>query len=177
MRLLIRVGSQNPVKVNAAKVTLARYFPEAELDVQGVSVPSEVSDQPMSEQETLLGAKNRVVNLQQQTEADFYVAFEGGVDQFSYGTATFAYVVIQHKNQTAVGRTGDLPIPDVFYQELKAGKELGDVLDDHFQTQNIKQKGGAIALLTEQLETRESTYVQAMTLAMARIVNSSLFTS
>lgn len=173
--LKVVVGSKNPVKINAAKVTLAKCFPEFHIEVAGIPAPSGVSDQPMTEEETLLGAKNRVAHLESIEAADFYVAFEGGVDTFSYGVSTFAYVVVSDGQNSSVGRTADLPLPKQFYGALESGQELGDVLDQHFQTTNIKQKGGAIGLLTRNLETRESTYVQAMTLAMARHLERELF--
>ncbi|CUS48298.1 MAG: inosine/xanthosine triphosphatase [Idiomarinaceae bacterium HL-53] len=169
------VGSLNPVKINAAKVALARCFPGQDIQVVGQSVPSGVSDQPMTSAETLRGAQNRVRALEAQCQGDFYVAFEGGVDEFEFGVATFAYIVVSDGSNTTVGRTADLPLPRVFYRELVAGDELGDVLDRHFNTENVKQKGGAIALLTNHIESRESTYVQALTLAMAQFLNQTLF--
>jgi non-canonical (house-cleaning) NTP pyrophosphatase len=100
---------------------------------------------------------------------------EGGAEQFSYGAATFAFVVIANKQQFSVGRSSNLPLPQPFYDALLAGKELGDVMDDAFNTVNIKQQGGAIGLLTNHLATRESTYVQALTLAMAPFLHPTLF--
>lgn len=171
------VGSQNPVKIAAAKAAIERAWPERQVQVQGVAALSGVADQPMSEAETLQGAHNRVHYCQQHQPADFYVAFEGGVEQFSYGVATFAYVVVAAGVQGAarVGRTANLPLPAAFYRELQAGAELGDVLDRHFGTTNIKQAGGAIGLLTDNLEDRGSTYRQALTLALAPLLHPTWF--
>lgn len=171
----VLVGSTNPVKINAAKSTLQRAFSGADIVVQSLNAPSGVADQPMSEAETLAGARNRVAFCQQAQAADFYVAFEGGVDEFEYGVATFAYVVVATADQVSVGRTADLPLPRQFYQDLLAGRELGDVLDERFHTTNVKQKGGAIGLLTNHLESRESTYQQALMLALAPILHASWF--
>lgn len=173
--LKLVVGSTNPVKIGAAQSTLQRAFPELAIEVQGIHAPSGVADQPMSEAETLRGAQNRVEYCQRVAQADFYVAFEGGVDEFSHGIATFAYVVVATAGTSSVGRTADLPLPRQFYRSLQAGKELGDVLDAHFNTTNIKQQGGAIGLLTNNLESRESTYQQAMMLALAPILHDALF--
>ncbi|RNC77341.1 non-canonical purine NTP phosphatase, partial [Piscirickettsiaceae bacterium NZ-RLO2] len=80
------VGSQNPVKVSAAREVIARYYPKARIFCQGVAAPSQVADQPMSEQETYTGALNRVAFCKDYVEgADFYMAMEGGVDCFEYG--------------------------------------------------------------------------------------------
>jgi inosine/xanthosine triphosphatase len=169
------VGSQNPVKVNAVKTALESVFPDIEFAVTGVNAPSNVADQPMTSDETLLGAENRVAFIEQQFEADWHVAIEGGIDNFAYGPATFAYIVIAHQGQKQVGRSANLPLPNVVYQALQTGEELGHVMDRLFNTDNIKQKGGAMALLTKGVVTRESVYTLALTTALAPFVNSELF--
>lgn len=173
--LKVIVGSKNPVKISAAEAAIRAAFPNDKVVTEGVQAPSQVPDQPMNELETLTGARNRMNFCRAHYQADFYVAFEGGVDRFDYGVATFAYVVVANAKHERVGRTSDLPLPEVFYQQLLLGHELGDVLDQHFDTVNVKQKGGAIALLTQGLESRESTYIHALTLALAPFVTGSLF--
>ncbi|WP_440054231.1 inosine/xanthosine triphosphatase [Pseudoalteromonas sp. T1lg65] len=166
-KLRILVGSKNPVKINAAKEIFTRYFPDSEIQCEGVDAPSLVPAQPLGETETRLGAQNRVTYLQQQFDADYYCAMEGGAAHFEYGAATFAYVVIANAHRTSVGRSCNLPLPVQVYQQLEQGKELGHVMDELFNTNNIKQQGGAIGLLTNHLATRESSYTQALLLAMA----------
>ena len=173
--LRLVVGSQNPVKVAAAKQTLALYFPEHHIECLGVDAPSSVSDQPLGEQQTLLGAQNRVAYCKQHYQADYYMAMEGGAAQFEYGAATFAYVVIASAEQSSVGRSNNLPLPANLYKKLEQGEELGDVMDAAFNTQNIKQRGGAIGLLTQGHATRQSTYQNALTLAMAPFIHPELF--
>jgi len=166
-KLKILVGSKNPVKVAAAKTVFELYYPDHEIDCLGLHAPSKVPDQPIGEDETRIGAENRVIFLQANHDADFYCAMEGGAADFSFGPATFAYVVIANRDHTSIGRSSNLPLPPVFYQALLSGEELGNVLDNAFNTTNVKQKGGAIGLLTHHHATRESTYTQALTLAMA----------
>lgn len=165
--ITILVGSKNPVKVNAVKGALSPLFPKADVECIGMHAPSGVPDQPMNSDETRIGAVNRVEYCKSQQRADFYVAMEGGVDRFDYGAFTFAYVVIDNGQQQSVGRSAILPIPDSVYAALESGIELGTVMDELFGTTNVKQKGGAIGLLTNGQETRESAYTQALTLAMA----------
>ncbi|WP_213610759.1 inosine/xanthosine triphosphatase [Pseudoalteromonas sp.] len=171
----IIVGSKNPVKINAAKHIFTMYFPEHVIECSGVHAPSNVPDQPLGEEQTHLGAQNRVNYCKAQHQADYYVAMEGGAAQFSYGAATFAYVVIDNGSKQVTGRSSNLPLPGIFYKALLQGEELGDVLDKAFNTTNIKQQGGAIGLLTNHHATRESTYTQALTLAMAPFLNPTLY--
>jgi inosine/xanthosine triphosphatase len=178
--LTIIVGSTNPVKINAAKQAIGQYFPDVHIDCTGMHAPSLVADQPMTEAETKLGAINRAQFCQANAKivdqhADFYVAMEGGVDQFDQSPATFAYMAIIHNDTLSVGRSANLPLPLSIFNALQAGEELGKVMDRVFNTHNIKQKGGAIGLLTRGLATRESIYTQALVLAMAPFINAELF--
>ncbi|WP_374758496.1 MULTISPECIES: inosine/xanthosine triphosphatase [Shewanella] len=173
--LTILVGSKNPVKVSAAKHAFSQYFPDCNIICEGIHAPSLVADQPMTEAETKLGAINRAEYCQSQQTADFYIAMEGGVDCFDHGPATFAYMAILHNQQLSVGRSALLPLPLKVFQALEQGEELGHVMDRLFNTDNIKQKGGAIGLLTKGLATRESIYTQAIILAMAPFVNDEIF--
>lgn len=171
----IVVGSKNPVKINAAKEAICEMFAWLDVECIGINAPSRVPDQPMTTEETQQGAINRVKYCQQHHQADYYVAFEGGVDEFEYGPATFAFVAIADNNQMSIGRSCNLPLPPMVYQALQRGEELGHVMDRLFDTDNIKQKGGAIGLLTKGLATRESVYRQATLLAMAPFVNLDLY--
>lgn len=57
--MLIRIGSLNPAKVVALQEMLPEYPFLAGARVEAVEVPSYVSDQPKSLEETIRGARNR----------------------------------------------------------------------------------------------------------------------
>ncbi|SFD12357.1 inosine/xanthosine triphosphatase [Pseudoalteromonas denitrificans] len=175
------VGSNNPVKINATKNAISSIFPNTEVLCEGIHAPSGVADQPMSAAETRNGAINRAQYCKKQfindiKKPDFYIALEGGIDLTLDGPMTFAYFAILNEQQQSIGRSASLPIPDYIYQALKKGQELGDVMDTVFNTHNVKQKGGAIGLLTHGAATRESIYTQALILALAPFLNEKLFT-
>ena len=166
------VASRNPVKITAAQRALSQWFAQHHVVAQGMNIDSGVSDQPMSESETRLGAVNRVKRCvasqhKAQTKTDWTLAYEGGVDTFEDGPATFAYVAISNGQKFVVGRSGNLLIPESVYSALKDGEELGSVMDNQYGTHNIKQKGGAIGILTKGLATRQSVYVTATLMAMS----------
>ncbi|MBT1443589.1 inosine/xanthosine triphosphatase [Shewanella sp. JM162201] len=172
----VLVGSTNPVKIAAARHAISALFPHAAVDCKGVAVPSGVPDQPMTAADTRLGAINRAKACEAMGGALFYVAMEGGVDRFEDGPATFAYVVIiRQGGGMSVGRSSQLPLPEQVFAALEAGEELGHVMDRLFHTTNIKQAGGAIALLTRNAESRESSYRQALILAMAPLLHTELY--
>ena len=180
------VGSKNPVKINATKAAFQAYFPDHQINAIGINAPSGVPEQPMNEQETLLGAKNRVAFCLAQNDnkhlpqpIDYAIAIEGGVDNYLDGPAAFAYVAIARdgSDRMAIGKSAQLPLPETVYKALVDGQELGDVIDNVFQTHNAKQKTGAMGLFTNNLVTRQSTYEQALILALAKIVNAPLYES
>jgi non-canonical (house-cleaning) NTP pyrophosphatase len=86
----IVVGSKNPVKISAAQTAICDVLSLKEVECVGINAPSSVAEQPMTTEETKRGAVNRIQYCQQHIRADFYIAIEGGVDQFEYGPATFA---------------------------------------------------------------------------------------
>ncbi|MFO6422469.1 inosine/xanthosine triphosphatase [Motilimonas sp. KMU-193] len=173
--LQVVVGSTNPVKIAAARGAIAKLFPDYEVKVQGVVAPSGVAEQPMTDAETRLGAVNRCQYCALHYQGYLFVAIEGGVDNFIDGPATFAYVVISNGTQQSVGRSCQLPLPSRVYQALEQGEELGNVMDRLFNTTNIKQQGGAIALLTAHQASRTSVYEQACILALAPLIHSELY--
>lgn len=168
--LVIKVASANPAKIDAVASAFAEIFPTETLDVKGIAVPSGVAAQPMCSDETLLGAVNRVAELA-SVEADFRVAIEAGLD----GDFTFSWMVIEHKGKLGKARSASLMLPPAALSQLQQGKELGDVMDAMFNQHNIKQKGGAIALLTQHKLSRSSVYHQALILAMIPFLNPELF--
>ncbi|GLS82422.1 inosine/xanthosine triphosphatase [Paraferrimonas haliotis] len=174
--LTIRVASKNPVKIAAAEQAFRQLFGQQVLHCEGVATDSQVSDQPMTDQETLDGALNRIANLKQQTpNVDYYVAMEGGVDLLHGQAMTFAYIAVAHGDTLSHTRTSALPLPQCAYQSLLNGEELGDVMDRLFNDNNIKQKGGAIGVLTHGQTSRQQVYQQALLMAMAPFINRDLY--
>lgn len=177
MNIKIVVASKNPVKVNAVKIGFNRLFPAMEIDVQGVSVESGVSDQPMSDAETLEGAINRVKNAQHaKPEAEFWVGLEGGIQLVSDTMSAFAWIVVKGKTRIGKARTGAFFLPPKVVALIKEGKELGEADDIVFGHQNSKQQGGAIGLLTDNVIDRTSLYVEAVIMALVPFKNKELYT-
>lgn len=162
------VASLNPAKINAVKSAFEASFSGEAFEFVGVSVPSGVADQPMTNEETHAGAINRVANAKAlDNSGEFYVGLEAGIE----GSVTFAWMVIESNAHRGESRSASLMLPPIVIEKLKHANELGDVMDEVFSTDNIKQKGGAISLLTHDLLTRSSVYHQALILALIPFVN------
>jgi inosine/xanthosine triphosphatase len=172
----IVVASQNPVKIEAVKEGLAAFLKE-ELVITGVSVESNVSDQPMSNHETLQGAINRVNNARQQFPGyDFYVGIEGGVEVSDFGLLAFAWMVISNGQQTGKARTATFVLPPKVAELVHQGYELGHADDIVFGKTNSKQQNGAVGLLTNDVITRKMLYLPAVQMAFIPFLNPALYT-
>jgi len=57
--ITVAVGSKNPCKVDAVRLSVAAAFPGVTVVVKAFGSLSGVSDQPMGDPETILGASNR----------------------------------------------------------------------------------------------------------------------
>jgi len=169
----ILVASKNPVKLDAVKEGLLVFF-DQEITLLGGSVESGVSDQPMSDVETLLGAESRVKNAHDLFSGfDYYVGIEGGVEES--GLMAFAWVVISDGNRIGKARTATFILPPRVAELIHQGYELGDADDIVFEKMNSKQQNGAVGLLTNDLITRKSLYLPAVQMAFIPFLNPELY--
>ncbi|HSN95235.1 MAG TPA: inosine/xanthosine triphosphatase [Anaerolineaceae bacterium] len=172
----IIVSSNNPVKLEAVRLGFERVFPDRKFEVLPVSVISGVSDQPMSDAETLLGAKNRAEAARvTMPEADFWAGLEGGAESYDGRLSTFAWIYIIGPNGCGKCRTATHELPDEIGRLVASGLELGDADDLFYKRKNSKQLNGSVGLLTNDLFTRTSLYVEAVMLALIPFTNPELY--
>ncbi len=135
------IASKNPVKINATLSAFKKMFPEEIFEIEGVSVPSGVSEQPRNDTETLTGALNRVNTASRVAQhSDFLVGIEGGIEEKGSEMEAFAWVAIKsNKNKYGKGRTGTFFLPSKIATLIKEEKELGEADDVVFGRSNSKK--------------------------------------
>ena len=173
----IVIASKNPVKINAALGAFQKMFPRETFEIEGVSVPSGVADQPKSDHETFTGAWNRAVHASMhQAAADFWVGMEGGIEDKNDEMGSFAWMVVKAKTgKFGKGRTGTFFLPPKVAELIKQGKELGEADDIVFGRTNSKQENGAIGILTHDMVDRTEYYTTAVMLALIPFKNEHLY--
>ena len=120
---LILVGSSNPTKINAVKQAFHLVYPKIKFKVVGKGVSSGVSDQPMGEKETFLGANNRVLGLLKD-EANYYVGIEGGCCFIDKKLYAFAWVITRDDKKVGCGKTSLFQLPRKIQNLVETGVEL-----------------------------------------------------
>ena len=174
------VASTNPVKVGAVEGAFRRMVPGGEAEVAGVSVESGVSDQPLSDLETMRGAEARAKAAEAvRPEADYWVGIEGGIESRAQsGTENggmMAWVVVRSSFGIGRARSGTFFLPDEVARLVREGLELGAADDIVFARSNSKQEEGAIGLLTHGVIDRRALYEHAVVLALAPLKNPLLY--
>jgi inosine/xanthosine triphosphatase len=172
----IIVASKNPVKVNSVNLGIKRLFNDLEYVVAGISVSSDVSDQPLSDNETLKGAKNRALHAKSaEPGANMWVGIEGGIEKRGEEMNAFAWVYIITAEQTGKARSGTFYLPKTVVDLINQGKELGEADDIVFGDSNSKQKSGAVGLLTNDEIDRTDLYLHTVLLALIPFKNPGLY--
>ncbi len=172
----IIVASTNPVKLKASEIGYKRMFNE-DVEIKGVSAASGVSDQPMTEEETLRGATNRAINARKENpDADYWIGLEGGVHDFGHEIRSFAWIVVVDKNgKSGKGKTATFVLPQKVSELIRQGKELGEADDIVFGATNSKQKNGSVGILTGDVLTRAGFYSDAVIMALIPFKNPNLY--
>lgn len=174
----ILMGTKNPGKIEGAKQAFEKYFENVE--IEGISVNSEVNDQPLNN-EIFLGAKNRIKNLRKYAkenniEADFYIASEAGITNLLGNEwIDINAAVIEDKNgfQT-VGCSQGFQIPDKYMPEI-IETELGKVMDKLFDGENLGKGKGGISRLTHDVVSRIELTKNAFVMALIGHTNGDLW--
>lgn len=162
MRII--VGSNNPVKIAAAKGVFHRI--DSANEISSFPALSGVSNQPWGEIETRLGALNRARASLTDT-ADLGVGFEGGVTETEYGLMSCAWCcVVDHQGTVGFGGGVYMLLPEAAEDFLRQGLELGDVMDMLIDEHNTKQREGAVGILTDGLIDRQLAYEDILKMAL-----------
>jgi len=173
----VLIGTKNPGKIEGAKQAFERYFDNVE--IQGIPVSSEVSDQPINE-EILKGAKNRIKNLKEYAsnnniEADFYVSSEAGITNLLGEWIDINAVVIEDlEGFQSIGTSQGFPIPDKYIEEIKE-TELGTVMDKIFDGNQLGKGKGGISFLTKDEVSRIDLTRNAFIMALTKHINGDIW--
>jgi inosine/xanthosine triphosphatase len=168
------VGSTNPAKIEAVRVALAHLAPGCALEA--VEVPSGVGAQPIGDQATREGARNRARAALEATGAEVAFGLEGGVVR----EPPLVWLVSWAAAVARDGRYGDasglrMRLPKAVAARLAAGDELGTVIDDLFDVRASKQHAGAVGLLTEGFVSRTDAFADLVAMACAPLLRPDLF--
>lgn len=175
--MIVAVGSTNEAKILAVKEILQESSLFPQLSIIGLAVGSDVSDQPLSLQETIQGAKNRAKNAFDQRACKYSVGIESGL-MVSLGTSTgylhvSACCIYDGKNTYTGLSTGfELP-PQILELILKQKMDLTQACLHSGISANAKlgSTEGLIGILTQGKIDRKEYSKQCVHAAVIQLEN------
>jgi inosine/xanthosine triphosphatase len=176
--MVVVLASTSPAKVDAVQRALERIggidasFSDATLrtlDVTGLS-----PRMPMTDKETLDGARLRATTAARSVQPPFVaIGLEGGISEDPLPTLT-SWAVATDGERWGYGAGGRIVLPDAVMTQVRAGRELGDVIDE-MAGANIRGTRGAWGWLTRDLVGRRQALLIAALAALAPFYNRDLY--
>lgn len=172
--MLIVLGSENKAKLRACQMVVDRLFPGA--SILCIKVPSGVSDQPKSDEETMRGAVNRARAAREAHDADFGIGMEGGYQQIGGQHFECGWMaVIDREGRVGLGTSARFELSQKIHERLEAGLELADVIDEIAGRSDIRNQEGAMGVLTNGHLPRDMAYSHGLLFAFGRFVSDARF--
>ncbi|MES9683569.1 inosine/xanthosine triphosphatase [Bacillus sp. AFS001701] len=148
----IIIGSLNPTKVGAVKKVFNQY------KVEGLNVPSNVSNQPLTDQETMQGAINRAHNARVAGESEIGIGLEGGVIIENDRLFLCNWGALVYENEVILASGAKILLPSEFINELRNGTELAVLMERYTNEKDIRSKEGAVGVFTNGRITRTEIF-------------------
>ena len=159
------IGTKNPAKINAVRTA----FEEYDATFISVDVPSGVQEQPFTDEETIKGAVNRALSALEKGGGDVGIGLEGGVQEHENGLFLCNWGALAVKGDAPfVAGGARIPLPDEVAERLRAGEELGPVMDDYTQKENIRKHEGAVGVFTNGRVDRADMFSHVMRLLLGQ---------
>lgn len=171
------VGSKNPVKLETTKQAFAEVFPHEDFEFVTFDSNSGVSAQPFGIEETKRGAKNRALScLIEFPKADYVIGHEGGIEIIEDEYWSTAWMCVMNpEGVSGYGRASAFQLPPALVELIKAGKELGQAIDEMTGMENVKQAGGTISFLTNGVVDRVDLYRHAVIFSLIPFTQTELY--
>jgi len=182
--LIIAVATERTPKLDALSAAMehiSKQFNSSDWSIVSRKTASGVSETPITMEEIVIGALNRINSLKalfdrQNKEADFYVGMEGGFHQMNLNgrimTFIQGWVAVSDGKTTEFGSSPNLSIPDKLAQSVYSNNESLAVAIDRFSgLSNVRNKQGVFGVLTNDLLTRELSFKSALLAAFAPFYN------
>jgi inosine/xanthosine triphosphatase len=172
----VAIGSKNPVKIKAVKEAFRLVWPEKKFTFEAVEVQSGVSDQPMSDEESIIGARNRAKRSREILSAEYGVGIEGGMQQIGKKWWDCGVIVVQRRDgKEGIASSIRMEVPQKMLNLIMQGMELGEACDIIFKKKNSKQNMGHFGLMTNGVISRQHGYRDGVVAALAVFLHPDLF--
>ncbi len=185
-KIIVAVGTMRRPKLNAVWEALTVVGPvldsSAQFDMAAVEVPSGVRHTPLSREEIMAGARQRVEALvriahEKNEPWEYFVGLEGGLDVVRDGSTRLVFLenwayVADTNGRAAFGQSGAVSVPEQLIKRVvDDGVELSEAIDAFAGGRGIRDAQGAWGILTRNMITRQDAFRVAVINAFAPFFN------
>lgn len=169
----VLIATKNKGKIEGAKRAFEKFFEDVE--VVGIPAESDVPEQPVND-ETWLGAKNRVKNLKAYAknngiESDYFISIESGMVNSLGSWMIVNIAVVEDKTGLqSISSSPGFPVPERLVEKIKE-IGLGDLMNEIFDEEDLHSRGGGIQLLTNGVVSRIDLTELAFEMALTKFIN------
>ena len=176
MRIAIWTLKAPKVEGVKSAVQTCPYFEKIKDKVEYIleSVPSGISDMPLSIEETMTGAKNRAQNVKKKwILADYYVGIEWGTTDIM-GKKYIWWIIYIEDNmwEWHFWFSPMLEVPALVEKKLyEEGMDLWPLMSELSGTTNIQSQNGSMWAWSDDMFTRKDEFEDAFKAAIAPFFN------
>ena len=167
----VTIGSTNPTKLEAVKQAFRIIWPDQKFEFETFNGVSGVNEQPLHEEESITGARNRARQVIIETDTDFAVGIEGGMYKVDdkWFVSDWA-IVLDQTGKEGIGGTPRYHVPDHIRTHITSDHDLSAVLEDKLGAINIGKLDGYAGMMTGNHITRTTSNRDAVIIALAPFV-------
>jgi inosine/xanthosine triphosphatase len=166
-RIIIAIGSLNPLKVRSVVRVFSRFV---DVEVIAVDVPTSIPRQPVGSRDIVLGALERALGALNLTpEASLGVGIEAGPMEFYSKTGfleTQVAVIVDRNCKASIGLSPSFELDPNTVRRMMMGEELSQAVQIPRHLGDIGELIGYIGYITQGLVTRQDLTEAAVAMAL-----------
>lgn len=172
----VAVGSGSQYKIDAASDAARLVYGDEIDEVVGTNVVSHVSDQPMSNEESISGARNRARAALQATGADIAIGIENGLSEIDdVWFASTWIVATDAEGWEGLASTILRPVPLAIVSDVLLGRELSDAVRANAPAEIRERYSGLIGIITGGVLNRHDVLRDGIVVAISQLLQSDLY--
>lgn len=165
------LSSNNEAKRKAALQAIFEIFGAGNI-LRSIVAPSGVRATPLSHEECVLGASNRVDFIRSAyPDADYYIGAEGGLNMVAGKWFIGGWVVVENKQKVRhLGSSAWVEMPDFLTKSIDADIPLSEVIrPEHFPPDLYQRREtlGTNGLITQGVYSRVNEFNDALRVSLA----------
>ena len=163
----IAIGTKNKAKNKAVQNVCRLLINDPEFIM--IDVPSNVSNQPFGDEETLQGAKNRAIQACKEAQVNLAFGLEGGVKDLDGQLFICNWGVLQTKEGKQYMAGGaQLPLPEEVALAIRSGEELGPIMERYTKQEGVRHNEGAVGVFTSGIVKRADMFEHIIKLLLGQ---------